>query len=100
MAADLQNIPIFVSEHKWSSDVESNLYSDVEDLCDSANLLDHSKTRSINCLYCAFNITAISILYDNVSIFIPIGKAIILEDFFRKYYVYGNAFVPWVKYKL
>jgi len=43
MAADLQNIPIFVSEHKWSSDIESNLYSDVEDLCDSANLLDHSK---------------------------------------------------------
>jgi len=83
MAADLQNIPIFVSEHKWSSDVESNLYSDVEDLCDGTNLLDHSKIRSINC---ALN-TAISILYDNVSIFILIGKAIIFEDFFRKYYI-------------
>ncbi|KYN11883.1 Ubiquitin carboxyl-terminal hydrolase CYLD [Trachymyrmex cornetzi] len=29
--AELQNIPIFVLEHKWSSDIESNVYSDVED---------------------------------------------------------------------
>lgn len=42
MATDLQNIPIFVLEHKWSSDVESNIYSDVED-ARGASLLDYSK---------------------------------------------------------
>lgn len=42
MTAELQNIPIFVLEHKWSSDIESNVYSDVED-ARSIDLLDYSK---------------------------------------------------------
>ncbi|RLU18404.1 hypothetical protein DMN91_008761 [Ooceraea biroi] len=46
--ADLQNIPIFVLEHKWSSDVESNLYSDVEDSRDSISLLDYSNVPEKN----------------------------------------------------
>lgn len=41
MTTELQNIPIFVLEHKWSSDIESNLYSDVEDA--HIDLLDYSK---------------------------------------------------------
>lgn len=51
MAAALQNIPIFVLEHKWSSDVESSVYSD-EEMHDRLSLLDYSKTHSISCVHC------------------------------------------------
>ncbi|XP_032674065.1 ubiquitin carboxyl-terminal hydrolase CYLD isoform X6 [Odontomachus brunneus] len=50
-SAALQNIPIFVLEHKWSSDIESNVYSDVEEMHDRLSLLDYSKIHSISCLY-------------------------------------------------
>lgn len=43
MAAALQNIPIFVLEHKWSSDIESNVYSDIEETFEDINPLDCSK---------------------------------------------------------
>lgn len=53
MAAELQNIPIFVLEHKWSSDIESNVYSDVEDM--RGIMLDYSKIQLTCYLYCTFN---------------------------------------------
>lgn len=43
MAATLQNIPIFVLEHKWSSDIESNVCSDIEETLER---LDHSKENA------------------------------------------------------
>lgn len=43
MAATLENIPIFVLEHKWSSDIESNIYSDIEETHDCMKLLNYSK---------------------------------------------------------
>lgn len=54
MAAELQNIPIFVLEHKWSSDIESNVYSDVED-ARGISLLDYSKIQLTRYLYCTFS---------------------------------------------
>lgn len=56
MAAELQNIPIFILEHKWSSDIESNVYSDVEDARD-ISLSNYRKIHAINTcyLYCTFN---------------------------------------------
>jgi len=50
MAAELQNIPIFVLEHKWSSDIESNIYSDVEDMR-GISLLDYSKIQLLPLLH-------------------------------------------------
>ncbi|XP_032674063.1 ubiquitin carboxyl-terminal hydrolase CYLD isoform X4 [Odontomachus brunneus] len=44
----LQNIPIFVLEHKWSSDIESNVYSDVEEMHDRLSLLDYSNVSEKN----------------------------------------------------
>lgn len=43
MAATLQNIPIFVLEHKWSSDIESNVYSDIDETLERTNSLNCSK---------------------------------------------------------
>ena len=43
MAATLQNIPIFVLEHKWSSDIESNVCSDIEETLER---FDHSKENA------------------------------------------------------
>lgn len=45
MAAALQNIPLFVLEHKWSSDIESNVYSDIEGTLECSNPLDCSKEQ-------------------------------------------------------
>lgn len=44
MAATIQNIPTFVLEHKWSSDIESNVYSDIEEF-EHSSPLDHSKGK-------------------------------------------------------
>lgn len=43
MAAELQNIPVFVLEHKWSSDIESNMYSDLEETFEYSSSLNCSK---------------------------------------------------------
>lgn len=43
MAAALQNIPLFVLEHKWSTDIESNVYSDIEGTLGRSSSLGCSK---------------------------------------------------------
>lgn len=43
MTTALQNIPTFVLEHKWSSDIESNVYSDLDSCYDRVNLNENSK---------------------------------------------------------
>lgn len=43
MAAELQNIPVFVLEHKWSSDIESNMYSDLEETFECSSSLNCNK---------------------------------------------------------
>lgn len=60
MAAELQNIPIFILEHKWSSDIESNVYGDVEDARD-ISLSNYSKIQLICHLYCIFNSNVFSL---------------------------------------
>ncbi|PBC32763.1 ubiquitin carboxyl-terminal hydrolase CYLD [Apis cerana cerana] len=48
MAAELQNIPVFVLEHKWSSDIESNMYSDLEETFECSSSLNCSNTLEKN----------------------------------------------------
>ena len=51
MATTLQNIPTFVLEHKWSSDIESIVYSDLEDNDDRVSLTIHSKPNNITSVF-------------------------------------------------
>lgn len=45
MAATLHNIPLFVLEHKWSSDIESNGCSDL-DIHDGINVFHQRKLKN------------------------------------------------------
>ena len=49
MAASLQDIPVFVLEHKWSSDVDLNDKSNFQNEINNSNLLNYSKKKYFMC---------------------------------------------------
>lgn len=47
MAMTLNNIPLFVLEHKWSSDIESNADDEFPSKYDSVKLVNNCKTHQV-----------------------------------------------------